>query len=230
MSQPQALPMTGPTLEDPLKAKTGLGKLAGLAGLLIKQKADELEDVTGGEKENKYKVYSMDGEKLFEAKEKSDLCARQCCGPSRPFDMKVEDELDKERKVMQVHRPLRCQSCWFPCHLQELEVEVEGAPAGTVVQRWSPLRPRFDVLGPGGEQVVWIEGPLCTWDCCWEVTFDLHQPGVEGKVGHHGAPLPQVGEISKKWSGMGKEWMTDADNFGVSFPVNLDVKVIRYST
>ena len=92
--------------------------LANAAGLIIKQKADELEEVTGVEKENKYKVYSMDGQKLFEAKEDSDQCARQCCGTSRPFDMKVEDEMDREKKVMKLHRPLKCQSCLFPCCLQ----------------------------------------------------------------------------------------------------------------
>ena len=39
--------------------KTGMEKLAKLGGLLVKQKADELEEATGIEKENKYKVYPM---------------------------------------------------------------------------------------------------------------------------------------------------------------------------
>jgi hypothetical protein len=37
--------------------------------------------------------------------------------------------------------------------------------------------------------------------------------------------LTKVGEISKQWSGFGQELYTDADNFGVSFPVDLDLKV-----
>ena len=36
--------------------KTGMERLAKLDGLLVKQKADEMEDATGIEKENKYKV------------------------------------------------------------------------------------------------------------------------------------------------------------------------------
>ena len=38
---------------------------------------------------------------------------------------------------------------------------------------------------------------------------------------------PQVGKISKQWSGvlMLKEAFTDADNFGISFPMDLDVKI-----
>lgn len=32
-----------------------------------------------------------------------------------------------------------------------------------------------------------------------------------------------IGTITKKWSGLIKEFFTDADNFGVSFPKDLDV-------
>ena len=35
----------------------------------------------------------------------------------------------------------------------------------------------------------------------------------------------EVGKISKQWTGVMKEAFTDADNFGVNFPVDLDVKV-----
>ncbi|XP_041732897.1 phospholipid scramblase 1-like [Coregonus clupeaformis] len=34
-----------------------------------------------------------------------------------------------------------------------------------------------------------------------------------------------VGQISKQWVGFLWESFTDADNFGISFPVDLDVKV-----
>ena len=33
------------------------------------------------------------------------------------------------------------------------------------------------------------------------------------------------GHITKQWSGLGKELFTDADNFGVTFPRDLDVTV-----
>ena len=35
----------------------------------------------------------------------------------------------------------------------------------------------------------------------------------------------QIGKITKQWSGIGKEIFTDSDNFGVNFPIDLDVKV-----
>lgn len=33
----------------------------------------------------------------------------------------------------------------------------------------------------------------------------------------------RVGKISKQWSGMAREFFTDVDYFGVSFPMHLDV-------
>lgn len=35
----------------------------------------------------------------------------------------------------------------------------------------------------------------------------------------------KVGKISKEWSGMMRELFTDADYFGISFPVDLDVRM-----
>ena len=35
----------------------------------------------------------------------------------------------------------------------------------------------------------------------------------------------QVGKISKQWSGFMREAFTDADMFGISFPMDLDVKI-----
>lgn len=34
-----------------------------------------------------------------------------------------------------------------------------------------------------------------------------------------------VGRISKKWTGLVQEMFTDTDNFGISFPMDLDVKM-----
>lgn len=35
----------------------------------------------------------------------------------------------------------------------------------------------------------------------------------------------QVGRINKQWSGLAREMFTDADHFGISFPIDLDVKI-----
>lgn len=38
-------------------------------------------------------------------------------------------------------------------------------------------------------------------------------------------PKNQVGKITKQWSGIGREMFTDAQNFGLTFPIDLDVKM-----
>ena len=65
----------------------------------------------------------------------TDCCTRQCCGPGRPFEMRIVDNM--QREVMHLSRPVRCQCCWLPCCLQEIEIQ---APPGTVIgyvqQKW----------------------------------------------------------------------------------------------
>jgi hypothetical protein len=35
----------------------------------------------------------------------------------------------------------------------------------------------------------------------------------------------QLGTVTKQWTGMLREAFTDADHFGITFPMDLDVKV-----
>ena len=58
----------------------------------------------------------------------TDCCTRQCCGPGRPFEMRIFDNM--QREVIHLSRPLRCQCCCCPCCLQEIEIQ---SPPGTVV-------------------------------------------------------------------------------------------------
>lgn len=37
--------------------------------------------------------------------------------------------------------------------------------------------------------------------------------------------VTEVGMISKQWTGLMQEAFTDADNFGIKFPLDLDVKI-----
>ena len=88
--------------------------------LLIEPKVELMEAITGFESANKYKVLNSLGQDVFSAKEDTDCCTRQCCGPSRPFEMNILD--NQQQEVLHLVRSLRCQSCCFPCCLQELEV------------------------------------------------------------------------------------------------------------
>lgn len=191
----------------------GLEYLTTLDKLMVSQKIELIEAFIGFETANKYSVKSVRGDKLFYCVEENDCCTRNICGPSRPFEMRMMDS--NQREVIHVSRPLRCESCFFPCCLQKIEVSASGSIIGYVEQRWSILYPSFVILNEARDVVLRIEGPICTFSICGDVEFK-----VLSRDGQH-----QVGKISKQWSGFGRELFTDADYFGVSFPLDLDVKM-----
>ncbi|CAE1285238.1 Phospholipid scramblase 2,Phospholipid scramblase 1,Phospholipid scramblase 3 [Acanthosepion pharaonis] len=127
-------------------------------------------------------------------------------------------------EVMRVIREFKCcVGCsWCACcEACALTVTVE-APVGTVVgkvkQTCSFLEPSYDITTPDDEVILKIQGPLCIWQgpcCVGDQKFKVYSSDMSSKVG----------KISKQWTGLVKEVFTKADNFGVSFPMDLDVKM-----
>ncbi|CAG9816667.1 unnamed protein product [Phaedon cochleariae] len=204
MNMPQGIPSCPP----------GLEYLTMIDQLLVHQKVEILEALTGFETKNKFTVKNSLGQKVYYAVEDSDCLTRNCCGPLRPFDMKILDNYSHE--VIHLQRPLACDSCCFPCCLQSMEVSSPpGTIVGTVEQEWSIFCPTFAIKNSSGDTVLRIEGPLCTWSICGDVEFKIMSG--DGNV--------QVGKISKQWSGLVREMFTDTDYFGITFPMDLDVKM-----
>jgi len=192
----------------------GLEYLTQIDQLLVHQKVELLEIVTSFDTENKYHIKNTLGQPIYSAQEESDCCSRLFCGPIRPFDMKIVDNFGKE--VIHLNRPLACGMCCFPHCLQRIEVSAPpGTVIGTVEQEWSIWRPKFAIKDVSGQTVLQIEGPLCTFSLCGDVEFRV--------LGSDG--MSQIGKISKQWSGLARELFTDTDNFGISFPMDLDVKL-----
>lgn len=77
--------------------------------------------LTGFETNNKYEIKNSLGQRVYFAVEDTDCCTRNCCGASRPFTLRILDNMGRE--VMTLERPLRCSSCCFPCCLQEVSVK-----------------------------------------------------------------------------------------------------------
>nr|XP_034327745.1 phospholipid scramblase 1-like isoform X3 [Crassostrea gigas] len=205
--------MAAPT-QVPANCPKGLEYLAQVDQLLIKQKVEALEAFTGFETNNKYEILNSLGQRIFHAVEDTCCCTRNCCGASRPFDMKILNNQNHE--VIHLSRPLRCSSCWCPCCLQKVTVEAPpGKVAGYVCQSWSLCKPRMRIENAEGETVLRIKGPCCQLNICGDIEFDVYAPDEE----------TYVGRVTKQWSGLGKELFTDADNFGISFPLDLDVNV-----
>lgn len=214
MSKPPPVQwMNAPATKIP-NCPPGLEYLTQIDQLLVHQQIEMLEAFTGFETVNKYAVKNSMGQQIYFAAEDTDCCTRMCCGPCRAFQMKIMDNTGNE--VMHVHRPLRCDSCWCPCCLQKLEVSAPpGNLIGTVEQEWSVLFPRYRICNVSGDTMLRVRGPLCTWSCCGDVEFQITSADKEH----------QVGRLTKQWTGLVKETFTDADNFGVTFPLDLDVNV-----
>uniref|UniRef100_A0A669EIK3 Phospholipid scramblase n=1 Tax=Oreochromis niloticus TaxID=8128 RepID=A0A669EIK3_ORENI len=198
----------------PVGVPPGLEYLTQIDQILIHQKVELLEAFIGFETNNQYEIKNSLGQKIYKAKEKNDCCTRNCCGSLRSFDMKIKDNMDRE--VIRLIRPFRCVSCWCPCCLQEMEVQAPpGTTIGYVKQDWHPFLPKFSIQGANKETLMRLEGPCFACNCCGDVNFEL-----KGKDGD-----TPIGRISKQWSGLLKEVFTDTDNFGIQFPLDLDVKM-----
>uniref|UniRef100_A0A8C3SLX3 Phospholipid scramblase n=1 Tax=Chelydra serpentina TaxID=8475 RepID=A0A8C3SLX3_CHESE len=90
-----------------------------------------------------------------------------------------------------------------------------GTPVGYIKQNWHPCLPKFTVQNEAKIDVFKIIGPCVVCSCCEDVNFEVKSMD-ESSV---------VGRISKQWSGFVREAFTDADNFGIQFPLDLDVKM-----
>uniref|UniRef100_A0A8C8U4V3 Phospholipid scramblase n=1 Tax=Peromyscus maniculatus bairdii TaxID=230844 RepID=A0A8C8U4V3_PERMB len=203
-----------PAPPPPLNCPPGLEYLTQIDQILIHQQIELLEVLTGFETNNKYEIKNSLGQRVYFAVEDTDCCTRNCCGAARPFTLRILDNLGRE--VMTLERPLRCSSCCFPCCLQEIEIQAPpGVPVGYVTQTWHPCLPKFTLQNEKRQDVLKVVGPCVVCSCCSDIDFELKSLD-EGSV---------VGKISKQWSGFVREAFTDADNFGIQFPLDLDVKM-----
>jgi len=202
---PQANPIAG--------VPAGLEYLSQIDQLVIKQKVELLEMMTDLETANKYKIKNSMGQDVYSAKEQSGFCMRQCCGPQRGFRMSIKDHTNRE--VISCKRPFKCfGGC--PCTPHEMTIEspITGEVLGKVKQNWHLTHPRFTVYDNAGNPVFKMHGPCCGCNWCSDVNFKVDD--MNGT---------QVGLVQKQWTGILKEAYTDADNFSVSFPIDLDVRL-----
>lgn len=207
-----AIPLTP---QHPPPCPPGLEYLTMLDQLLVNQTVEMLEVFTGFETTNKYVIKNSIGQMVYYAREESDCCVRNCCGPRRKLELRIVDNVS--RQVIHIKRRFACQSCLCPCWLQKIEVSSPpGVAIGYVEQNWNPVFPSFTVKDSSDEPVLTIKGPFWTSSCCCrDVKFRIMS--ANGSV--------KVGKIYKQWSGMAKETFTDADNFAITFPMDLDVRI-----
>uniref|UniRef100_F7DWS8 Phospholipid scramblase n=3 Tax=Cercopithecinae TaxID=9528 RepID=F7DWS8_MACMU len=203
-----------PAPPPPLNCPPGLEYLSQIDMILIHQQIELLEVLFSFESSNVYEIKNSFGQRIYFAAEDTNFCTRNCCGRSRPFTLRITDNVGQE--VITLERPLRCNCCCCPCCLQEIEIQAPpGVPVGYVTQTWHPFLTKFTIKNQKGEDVLKISGPCIVCSCFAGVDFEI--TSLDEQI--------VVGRISKHWSGLLREAFTDADNFGIQFPRDLDVKM-----
>lgn len=182
----------------------------------VKQKIELLEALVGWETGNKYTVVDQAGNKMFYVGEEPNCFARQFCGSRRPVQLSVKDR--SGTNVIMMDRPLDCSCCFnLFCRDQITVSTPDGQLLGSVLEKFGIFFPRYSVKDARGKTVLYIEGPLCPASCgrCYgNVVFKVLN-----------TKRIVVGSISKQWSGFVQEIFTDADNFSMTFPVDLEPAV-----
>ncbi len=185
-------------------------QLEGRRVLRIRQVKEWGEILTGFETRNRYQVLDeRDQVVLFAGEVESgalQLIARLFLKAKRPFTMELRTH--DNRLALTLKRPWR----WLFSRMEVLGAA--GQHLGSIQQRFKLFGRLYDVLSPTGELWARLEGPLFQpW------TFWVRRAG-----GAAGSP---VGRIVKRWSGLGKELFTAADNFGVELQPELRGEGLR---
>ncbi|XP_062836450.1 phospholipid scramblase 1-like [Anolis carolinensis] len=192
----------------------GLEYLSQLDFLLVHQRIEIVEIITGLETCNRYEIKNNTDQRLYYALEENNFCTLFWCGAARPFTIRILNNLGHE--IIQLKRPLRCSMCCYPCCLQKLEVQAPpGTPIGYVIQNWDPCLPKFTLQNEAHVDILKIVGPCILCSCGQDIPFSLMS--LDEKF--------NVGRITKLWGGFLKEILTDADNIGIEFPLDLDIKM-----
>lgn len=163
--------------------------------VVVRQIVEGVELVSDFEGRNKYKFSTPKGMPLAHAEEENTGFAgavfRNLLKMGRPFNMGIS-VLNTPEIIWLKRR--------FEFILSRIEVSDEDKPIGTVEQRFSILKRKYDLNSHLTPRKLKITGSLFKpW------TFDITADGRP------------VASIKKKWSGLLKEAFTRADTFEISF-------------
>jgi hypothetical protein len=212
-------------------------KLEGMnPGVIVKQKFEIMEALSGCEFPNIYYVYGIKGnadekgrykkgKKEFKYSEKSDCYDRFCLtGSCKPFTMKcknLQKDEDKNQTAMRCKKDCKCTYyCWnrptMECFLDETGVE---SFLGTCYDACDLYNYNYHLKTDQNEVEYYIKASCCQWyfwcgccpcNACQTVKFYVTEPGSSEPC----SELTRNGRDCMKNAVMGN----DADEFTVLFP------------
>ncbi len=177
-----------------------MDSLNNTSSLMIHQKKEWGEILTGFETKNKYAISTQDGRELYFAAEvKGNMLIRMWLKAWRPFEMNIYD--NAKQIVLKLKSPFRF-------YFREISIyDAQDRLLGKVVREFSVLRRNYKIYDNSGREIFSLFGPILhPW------TFNIIQDHRE------------IGKITKKFSGLLTEMATDADNFGVVYPKELETQ------
>jgi len=211
-------------------------KLMQLDGVLIKQKFDLIEELSGCERPNIYYVYARKkgdkdkkkGDKLFKYKEKSSFYERCLTGSCKPFHMKCKNEQQGASDENCMRCEKECKCTYYCCNRTEMkcyytELKENGVGEehylGKCYDPWDCMNFSFKIYTATEQCEYFVQASCCQcyfWmrcpcEKCQKVIFNIHEGELSGP---HVGELRRTGRDCLKQAVMGN----DADEFSVDFP------------
>jgi len=189
-----ATPMATP-LPIPPKEATFTQQLRETSALLVRR-TFTLMELFSLNARNEYEIVNTRGRIIGRASENQSglvgFMARTFLGPWRTFEIHVRDSR---------HRLVAIGKSHFRFILNRFEIlDAQGNYLGAIEQRWSLFYKAFDITDSRGRYILRMTSPY--WNP-W--TFPLTR-------GSH-----ELARVTKKWSGIFAEVLTDKEQFAVEF-------------
>ena len=173
-------------------------------GIRVRQQMEALQVLVGWDQANKYEVSGLDGRPIFWAMEEPRGVLGALSRNLNPFYRNVTECVTGNGTVA-----LKVVFPWA-LFLRRAEVHAwDERLLGSVRQRFHLIRTRLDVLGPGGQLLLEIRGPMFRFFFWRDWVFDVFQ---QGRL---------VARVKRQWPGWFQEAFSNADNFSVEFEPEL---------
>lgn len=163
--------------------------------LIVKQELDFIEAIAGIEVKNKYKILAEDKKEILYAYEQSNTLARILLKQLRPLTITIIDT-NNNNTILKINKK-------FAFLLPIFEILDSNNNLIAKVKSKFSLNSKLEVFDINNQQIFYTKNQVMhPW------TFNIYKNKNENN---------SLALILKKFSGVGKEMFTKADNFSIDF-------------